>query len=91
MLITGASGTLGRAFTRICEVRGLCVRAYSRAELDICDAASIGRVLDESAAWAVINTAGYVRVDDAELDFERCYRENSEGAELLAHYAILLV
>jgi dTDP-4-dehydrorhamnose reductase len=84
LLITGASGTLGRAFTRICEVRGLCVRAYSRAELDICDAASIDRVLDESAAWAVINTAGYVRVDDAELDFERCYRENSGGAELLA-------
>lgn len=84
LLITGASGTLGRAFTRIGEVRGLCVRAYSRAELDICDAASIDRVLDESAAWAVVNTAGYVRVDDAELDFERCYRENSAGAELLA-------
>ncbi len=84
LLITGASGTLGRAFTRICAVRGLCVRAYTRAELDICDAASIDRVLDESAAWAVINTAGYVRVDDAELDIERCYRENSGGAELLA-------
>jgi dTDP-4-dehydrorhamnose reductase len=84
LLITGASGTLGHAFARICEVRGLCVRAYSRAELDICDAASIDRILDETAAWAVINTAGYVRVDDAELDFERCYRENSRGAELLA-------
>jgi dTDP-4-dehydrorhamnose reductase len=84
LLVTGASGTLGRAFKQLCAVRGLSVRAYSRAELDICDADSIARVLDETAAWAVINTAGYVRVDDAELDSERCYRENSGGAELLA-------
>jgi dTDP-4-dehydrorhamnose reductase len=84
VLVTGASGTLGRAFKQLCAVRGLSVRAYSRAELDICDVDSIARVLDETAAWAVINTAGYVRVDDAELDSERCYRENSGGAELLA-------
>ncbi|HET9445426.1 MAG TPA: family 1 glycosylhydrolase [Steroidobacteraceae bacterium] len=84
LLVTGASGTLGRAFTRLCEMRGLHVRAYTRAELDICDAASIDRALDETSAWAVINTAGYVRVDDAERDCERCYRENSRGAELLA-------
>jgi dTDP-4-dehydrorhamnose reductase len=84
LLVTGASGTLGRAFTQLCAARGLRVRAYSRAELDICDADSIARVLNETAAWAVINTAGYVRVDDAEFDSERCFRENSAGAELLA-------
>jgi dTDP-4-dehydrorhamnose reductase len=84
LLVTGASGTLGRAFTQLCAVRGLCVRAYSRAELDICDAGAIALELDKTAAWAVINTAGYVRVDAAELDSERCYRENSAGAELLA-------
>jgi dTDP-4-dehydrorhamnose reductase len=84
LLVTGASGTLGRAFTQLCALRGLCVRAYSRAALDICDADSIARALDETAAWAVINTAGYVRVDAAERDSERCYRENSGGAELLA-------
>jgi dTDP-4-dehydrorhamnose reductase len=84
LIVTGASGTLGRAFTQLCAMRGLCVRAYSHGELDICDVDSIDRVLDETAAWAVINTAGYVRVDDAESDSERCYRENSEGAELLA-------
>jgi dTDP-4-dehydrorhamnose reductase len=84
ILVTGASGTLGRAFTRLCEARGLRVRACTRGELDICDADSIHRMLVETSAWAVINTAGYVRVDDAELDSKRCYRENSEGAELLA-------
>ncbi len=84
LIVTGASGTLGAAFTRLCERRGLCIRAYSRAQLDICDAACIDRALDETSAWAVINSAGYVRVDDAEIDSERCYRENSSGAELLA-------
>jgi dTDP-4-dehydrorhamnose reductase len=84
LLVTGASGTLGRAFGQLCAARGLTVRAYSRAELDICDADCIDRILDETAPWAVINAAGYVRVDDAELDCERCYRENSRGAEVLA-------
>jgi dTDP-4-dehydrorhamnose reductase len=62
----------------------LHVRAYPRSQLDICDAASIDRVLDATSPWAVVNTAGYVRVDAAELDRERCFRENSGGAELLA-------
>lgn len=84
ILVTGASGTLGRAFARLCELRGLHVRACTRAELDICRADSIDGMLAQTSAWAVINTAGYVRVDDAELDSERCYLENSGGAELLA-------
>jgi dTDP-4-dehydrorhamnose reductase len=32
----------------------------------------------------VVNTAGYVRVDEAEKDFERCYRENTAGPTILA-------
>lgn len=84
ILVTGASGTLGRAFARICGMRGLLVRASSRAELDICEPDCIARLLAQTRPWAVINTAGYVRVDDAERDRERCYRENSRGAELLA-------
>jgi dTDP-4-dehydrorhamnose reductase len=84
VLITGARGTLGSAFHRICEVRGLDTRICTRVELDICDAAAIDLVLEETQPWIVINTAGYVRVDDAEHDCERCYRENSHGAELLS-------
>jgi len=32
----------------------------------------------------VVNTAGYVRVDEAENDVERCLRENADGAANLA-------
>jgi dTDP-4-dehydrorhamnose reductase len=84
LLITGATGTLGKAFARICELRGLSFRLLSRREMDIADAASVERALSEYDPWAVVNTAGYVRVDDAESDAERCLRENTLGAKTLA-------
>lgn len=84
LLITGASGTLGQAFARICSVRGLDYRLTSRLDMDICEVESVERVLDEAQPWAVINTAGYVRVDAAELEADRCRRENVTGAATLA-------
>ena len=35
LLITGATGTLGKAFARFCAVRGLPAHLLTRAELDI--------------------------------------------------------
>ncbi|HEV2802213.1 MAG TPA: family 1 glycosylhydrolase [Pyrinomonadaceae bacterium] len=84
LLINGATGTLGRAFARLCEQRGLSYRLLTRAEMDIADAASVESVLAEFEPWAVVNAAGYVRVDDAEREPERCMRENAEGAATLA-------
>lgn len=84
LLITGATGTLGRAFARICEQRGLSYRLLTRREMDIADAAQVGRVLDALRPWAVVNTAGYVRVDDAESEPDLCRRENTTGAAILA-------
>src|SRR4051794_3070055 len=80
LLITGATGTLGHAFARICDLRGLKHRLTSRAELDIAETASIEAALERIRPWAVINTAGYVRVADAEREPERCFRENAQGA-----------
>jgi dTDP-4-dehydrorhamnose reductase len=84
LLITGASGTLGRAFSRLCHLRGLPHELTSRAELDIADPDSVARALERYRPWAVINAAGYVRVADAENEPERCHRENIAGAETLA-------
>ena len=84
LLITGATGTLGRAFARVCEVRGLPYRLTRRADLDIAVRASIDAVLADLRPWAVVNTAGYVRVDDAEREPEACARENRDGPALLA-------
>src|SRR3954468_16619054 len=41
LLITGATGTLGRAFAQVCDLRGLDHRLTSRAELDIAETASV--------------------------------------------------
>ncbi|MBV9824111.1 MAG: sugar nucleotide-binding protein [Alphaproteobacteria bacterium] len=84
LLITGATGTLGRAFARLCDLRGLAHDLTSRAELEIAEQASVQAALARYRPWAVINTAGYVRVPDAEREPERCFRENAEGAATLA-------
>jgi dTDP-4-dehydrorhamnose reductase len=84
ILITGASGTLGRAFARLCKKRNLHYRLLSRHEMDITNPESVERALAKHRPWAVINTAGYVRVDDAEHDVERCKRENTIGPAVLA-------
>ncbi|UVW29796.1 family 1 glycosylhydrolase [Massilia sp. H6] len=84
ILILGATGTLGRAFARVCRKRNIAYRLLSRQEMDIADIDSVERALAEHQPWAVINTAGYVRVDDAENDAERCFRENTAGPAILA-------
>jgi dTDP-4-dehydrorhamnose reductase len=84
VLITGASGTLGSAFARLCAERGLAHRALSRHELNVGDRDAVERVLRETGAWAVINAAGFVRVDDAEHDAEHCRWLNVAAAETLA-------
>ena len=84
LAITGATGTLGRAFARVCAVRGIAHRLLSRGEMDIADAGSVRAVLDGLRPWAVVNAAGYVRVDEAEAEPERCLRENAQGPALLA-------
>jgi dTDP-4-dehydrorhamnose reductase len=84
ILITGASGTLGSAFARLCAARGLAYRALTRHQLDVTDRRAVERAVREGNAWAVVNAAGYVRVDDAEHDAEACHRLNALTAESLA-------
>jgi dTDP-4-dehydrorhamnose reductase len=88
LLITGATGTLGRAFARICQVRGIPYRLLTRRDMDITDPVSVAQALDELRPWAVINTAGYVRVDEAEQEPHLCRRINAEGAGLLAEACV---
>ncbi|WP_457089293.1 family 1 glycosylhydrolase [Microvirga sp. P5_D2] len=84
LLITGAAGTLGRAYSRICDLRGLNHVLLSRQDMDVANTASVKTALECHKPWAVINTAGYVRVAEAENDAQTCFRENAIGAELLA-------
>jgi dTDP-4-dehydrorhamnose reductase len=84
ILIIGRNGTLGKAFARICEERFLDYRLLGRDECDISSSPSIEEAIDHHRPWAVINAAGFVRVDDAEHEKEACFRDNTRGPQLLA-------
>jgi len=83
LLITGARGTLAQAFARLCEARGLPCHLLSRQELDIAEPASVTAALEKWQPWALVNAAGYVRVDEAEHQPAQ-WRENALGPGVLA-------
>ncbi|MDP3274997.1 MAG: family 1 glycosylhydrolase [Deltaproteobacteria bacterium] len=84
LLILGATGALGRAFARGCEHRGLTYRLMNRRELTLENETSIVKAIRSSAAWGVVNAAGWVRVDDAQANPEACRAANTIGAVSLA-------
>jgi dTDP-4-dehydrorhamnose reductase len=84
VLITGATGTLGQAMARVCGARNIPYRLMTRQEMEISNLDSISAAIELYKPWAVINTAGYVRVDEAETNKRLCYQENVQGAVNLA-------
>jgi len=84
VLIVGQTGTLGQAFGRACDWRGLDYVLTGRRQLSLDDEDSIARCMDAHTPWAVINAAGWVRVDEAEAARDACTAANSLGARRLA-------
>jgi dTDP-4-dehydrorhamnose reductase len=84
VVILGATGTLGRALARACRQRHLEHRLLARDACDLTSPASIAEMLDQLSPWAVINAAGWVRVDDAEANPRACATANTTGAVALA-------
>jgi dTDP-4-dehydrorhamnose reductase len=65
-------------------LRGLPHLVLPRAALDVADAAAVRAAIGRARPWAVVNAAGFSRVDGAEADPARCRRENVEAAAVLA-------
>lgn len=84
LLITGATGTLGQAFAGACRLRGIDYVLTGRDALNLDDPESIHHTLDEHSPWAVINCAGWVRVDEAEKRAKDCYAANFTSSVGLA-------
>jgi dTDP-4-dehydrorhamnose reductase len=85
LLIIGKRGTLGKAFAEACKKRSIPYYLLSRQECDIVQLHTIESAIKQYKPWAIINAAGFVRVDDAELEKENCLRDNYEGSINLAH------
>lgn len=84
LLILGKTGTLGKAFARISEIRGLCYHLLGREDVNLHDPEDIDRLVRELDPWAIVNAAGFVRVDDAETESEICLMSNAEVPRNLA-------
>ena len=84
ILIIGKNGTLGKAFSKACQERFINHSLLSRQDCDISRVEDIEAVIDLYKPWAIINAAGFVRVDDAERETETCFRDNTTGPKNLA-------
>lgn len=84
LLIAGASGTLGQAFAGACRLRGIDYILTARETMDLTDPRSMALALDALAPWAVVNCAGWVRVDEAESQSAACLAVNFAGSVALA-------
>ncbi len=92
LLVFGAGGMLGTALKRVAELRGLIVRAYTEAELDITDRSAVQEAVADFAAHAkcrgvlgtVVNAAAYTDVEKAEGDGESAYLVNGLAAGWVA-------
>ncbi len=87
LLILGKTGTLGSAFSRICKERNIHHLLLGRNDCDITNREIIKNVIQKHHPWAIINAAGYVRVDDAEQDEQSCMYANCNGPATLARMA----
>ncbi|MDQ6757918.1 MAG: sugar nucleotide-binding protein [Bacteroidota bacterium] len=84
VVIIGRRGTLGKAFGKICGYRAIHYKLLSRQDVDITDVDQIEYIIKKYQPWAIINAAGFVRVDDAETEVEKCFNDNSRAPYLLA-------
>src|SRR3546814_10212209 len=69
---------------RACALRNIPFILTSRAELDLTAPETVAAALDRIAPWAVVNAAGWVRVDEAETARDACLTANARGAVALA-------
>lgn len=84
ILIIGATGTLGRAFSKICNHRNLNYVALNRSQLNFGATNEIEAAINKYKPWAIINAAGFVKIEDAEHQKDDCYLSNTIGPVNLA-------
>ncbi|RCV63189.1 dTDP-4-dehydrorhamnose reductase [Methanophagales archaeon] len=74
--ILGANGQLG---SDLVKAFGEDAIPLTHRDLDVTDPESV-KILNELKSEVVINTAAYVRVDDAELEVAKAFQVNAIGA-----------
>jgi dTDP-4-dehydrorhamnose reductase len=87
ILVTGASGQVGGAITRLAKARGLDIWAPGRTELDLTLEGDIVAAANRTRWSAIINCAAYTAVDKAESEPELAHSINAVAPAIWAREA----
>ncbi len=86
ILLLGATGQVGHALTRTLAPLGT-IWAPGRDEVDLTDAESLRRAVDDEVPNLIVNAAAYTDVDGAEDAPERAAQINARAPRVLAEAA----
>jgi dTDP-4-dehydrorhamnose reductase len=84
VFVTGAGGLLGGQVAWTFAERGVNVIAATHQHLDITDAEKVRATLIQADPGVVVNCAAMTNVDACELEPERAFAINAQGAENVA-------
>lgn len=86
ILLLGANGQLGKTLSGKLAALG-DVKACTRTETDLTDAASIRRTINSYQPDIIVNAAAYTAVDKAETERELAFQVNAEAVGVLSQEA----
>lgn len=84
VLVTGASGQLGRDVVLLLEKEGHDILACDRDQMDITNQAQCNEVISSYHPEVIIHCALYTAVDAAETDTDGAYKVNAVGTRNVA-------
>ncbi|ADO58765.1 dTDP-4-dehydrorhamnose reductase [Paenibacillus polymyxa] len=84
ILVTGASGQLGKDVVNVFQGQGHDVWGYDREQLDITDLEQVVKIVGQYQPNAIIHCAAYTAVDAAESDIDTAYQVNATGTRNMA-------
>src|SRR5258706_16321153 len=88
ILVTGHGGQLGQALARcVADRSGITLVGLSRAELDLEVPGSATNAVAHAGPDLVVNCAAFTAVDEAEMEPDRAFRINADGAGEIARAA----
>ncbi len=79
VLITGANGMLASDLILLLQDNDFQTYPYMRKELDICNADSVNKAVDQCQPDVLINCAAYTHVDKCETEKNRAFEVNRDA------------